>query len=347
MADGVGLAPAAVPPLPISSGAALGSPMGGPGEAAGLPSIPGSVAPLAVPNTAAAGVLPPPPPPPPGLSTISQSAPVLPPPVPQMSGSAPMLSPLAPRPPDAIQPPGMPPGVSAQASPIPGPVAPPSLPPLPTGGGFPVVPVVSTVVILLILGGGGYAAYSMGLIPGVNQPSAAPLSETELSASPLASASAFASASPSADALFTSASPIGSSGAFVTAPSPSASVVPATPDEQRKVDIQAIASALDQYYAANSSVPSAPQGWYVPSSQASTLTTVLAAYLPTFPQDPSTTQSYMYASKDGQTYTVSALLESSSDPEGTTYASRVYYIIEGPRSTAATTPVDTSGLQAF
>lgn len=225
---------------------------------------------------------------------------------------------------------------------------PPSIPPLPAGGGFPVVPVVSIVVILLILGGGGYTAYSMGLIPGLNQPAAVPSSEPELSASPLSVVSPLTSAWPSAvGALDASASPSGTSALVPTAsPSPLVSTAPITPDEQRKADIGAIASALDQYYAANSSVPLAAQGWYVPSSQASTLSTSIASYLPTFPQDPSSTQSYMYASRDGQTYTVSALLENSSDPEGTTYSGRVYYIIEGPRS-AATTSTDSSGLQAF
>lgn len=189
---------------------------------------------------------------------------------------------------------------------------------------------------IVILSGGGFAyAYFARLLPF----SPAPVIEADTSLSQLAT-----SKEPTKTTAASSAQPTSSSSTQPTAsaqPTTSASAVPTESatsapnnpkaamqanDQKRKDDLALIQAALEQRYKETKDYPvSANFAEGRTSSRSTPLQVLVGRYmnrndLPTDPKEPD--RWYGYKS-DGKTYTLSAQLEDTGDPEGT-YADSLY-----------------------
>lgn len=101
-----------------------------------------------------------------------------------------------------------------------------------------------------------------------------------------------------------------------------------SPDQQRKTDLQKIAAALEQYFKANGVYPVASSVENASSAESALQLKLIPSYIDAIPGDPATGKYYGYTS-DGYTYELSAVLDSSSDPEGVNSGSKTMYLVKG------------------
>ncbi len=99
-------------------------------------------------------------------------------------------------------------------------------------------------------------------------------------------------------------------------------------DRKRKSDLTRIAEALDLSVRAGETVPLAPTA--VRLDGTNDASSLLATYFEQVPRDPLPDQYYYgYRSDDGITYSLTAVLEDPTDPEGTTLGSYHLYTVTG------------------
>jgi len=112
-------------------------------------------------------------------------------------------------------------------------------------------------------------------------------------------------------------------------------------DQQRKTDLSNIKTALTAYYQANQSYPVAATVEKTSDSK-NALTSLVPTYLASLPVDPLSPTKYYGYQSDGKTYTLTAVLEDTTDPLGIQVGS--YYIykvtntsVETPQATNSNT----------
>lgn len=100
-------------------------------------------------------------------------------------------------------------------------------------------------------------------------------------------------------------------------------------DAQRKTDLNAISSALTQYYTATGGYPSTNDEIIQTRAAGNVLsTTLVPTYLNSLPVDPMTDKYYYGYKSNGSSYELSAVLGNMEDPDGTLLAGKNLYIIK-------------------
>lgn len=110
-------------------------------------------------------------------------------------------------------------------------------------------------------------------------------------------------------------------------------------DATRKTDLVKIKDALKSYYQANQSYP-VSEVVDKTNDPKSVLTVLIPTYLPALPTDPISTQYYGYTS-DGKTFTLTAVLDDTTDPTGVKAGNYYLYKVtdtstEAPTATTTT-----------
>jgi hypothetical protein len=200
-----------------------------------------------------------------------------------------------------------------------------------SGGGWLVV----LLLILLLLGGGGYYAYTAGYLDSLL--AALPFSQEEPGEKEMVPSST-ALTTPTTESevkksenlqtnIRVTTSPTSPS---ITATKPAAALsTPAGRDERRKQDIDEIAEALDKYAKEHQGKVPKTSGPVNLSTNPEVLASVLVPkYLLSLPKDPGSNY-YSYES-NGSTFTLTAILEVATDPEGEKVGDKTIYKAEGP-----------------
>jgi len=200
-----------------------------------------------------------------------------------------------------------------------------------SGGGW----LVALLLILLLLGGGGYYAYTAGYLDSLL--AALPFSQEEPVEEEMAPSST-ALTTPTTESevkksenlqtnIRVTTSPTSPS---ITATKPAAALsTPAGRDERRKQDIDEIAEALDKYAKEHQGKVPKTSGPVNLSTNPEVLASVLVPkYLLSLPKDPGSNY-YSYES-NGSTFTLTAILEVATDPEGEKVGDKTIYKAEGP-----------------
>lgn len=100
-------------------------------------------------------------------------------------------------------------------------------------------------------------------------------------------------------------------------------------DAKRKEDVRKISTLLAAYYADNQSYPAAPDLDKLNASNSVVGKALVPKYTSKLPVDPLDPDFfYGYTSKDGQTYELSARLESTTDSEATLVGSKYLFVIK-------------------
>jgi hypothetical protein len=102
-----------------------------------------------------------------------------------------------------------------------------------------------------------------------------------------------------------------------------------TGDSKRKSDLATIAKALEKYYSSNNSYPKVSGVEKIYSSGALCLALV-PAYLEAMPLDPNNPTNYYGYESDGENYSLSSILEDSTDKTGTQVGKNYLYILSNP-----------------
>lgn len=110
-----------------------------------------------------------------------------------------------------------------------------------------------------------------------------------------------------------------------------------TNDDVRKADLISIKDALKKYYQANQAYPVAATTDKT-SDSSSVLKALVPTYLASLPTDPVATRYYAYTS-DGKTFTLTAVLDDTTDPAG--IKSGNYYLYK-VTDTSTETPTSSS-----
>ena len=116
-----------------------------------------------------------------------------------------------------------------------------------------------------------------------------------------------------------------------------------TDDEQRKTDLAQIEGALLDYFAGQGSFPVAESLTLLTAGNILE-TELVPTHLSVLPADPSVTKSYGYKS-DGSTFTLSAILDDSSDAEAILEGNQaIYSVVYDPtKATASVSATSTAG----
>lgn len=119
----------------------------------------------------------------------------------------------------------------------------------------------------------------------------------------------------------------------------------ATDDEQRKADLDSIKEALLNYYAGEGQFPVSETLMLLVSGNALE-SKLVPTYLSLLPEDPSMSKSYGYKS-DGMTFTLTAVLDDTTDPEATVEGGKaIYNVIYDPSSTGSSSSSEKSTVTA-
>lgn len=103
---------------------------------------------------------------------------------------------------------------------------------------------------------------------------------------------------------------------------------PAKRDTQRKTDLKAVKDALGQYFSENNSYPKAAVTLQTNEKGSILETSLSPKYISKLPVDPQDPLFYYGYKSDGQTLELSAVLEVTTDPEGTTSGLKTLYILK-------------------
>jgi|GEM_PF-2551873 len=128
----------------------------------------------------------------------------------------------------------------------------------------------------------------------------------------------------------------------------SATVAPnSSSDQVRKADLIKIQQALLNYFAGTGKYPVATTMIYLNTANNVVEKALVPAYLSALPADPdSPEKNYAYKS-DGKTFTLSAVLDNATDPEGVAEGSiTLYKVTEATKATASSTVTATAGASA-
>lgn len=116
-----------------------------------------------------------------------------------------------------------------------------------------------------------------------------------------------------------------SSSATTTAPSVASAVTMAERDQTRKNDLQSIKAALEKYKSTNGRFPVANTMIHLNTADNVVQKALVPEYISSLPEDPKATDGWYYGYKsNGQTFTLSARLENSADPQVTDVGNGVY-----------------------
>lgn len=124
----------------------------------------------------------------------------------------------------------------------------------------------------------------------------------------------FSYSSPKESALY---SPLASSDTIVTG------------DNKRKADLATIAKALEKYYSSNNSYPKVSGVEKIYSSGV-LYSALVPKYLETMPLDPNNPNNYYGYESDGESYSLSSVLEDLTDKTGTQVGKNYLYILSSP-----------------
>lgn len=118
----------------------------------------------------------------------------------------------------------------------------------------------------------------------------------------------------------------------------------ATRDAQRKDDLAKIKEALDKYYAAKGSFPTASQIVKTSDASSAIVSALVPTYIATLPNDPSAPEYwYGYKSLNDSSYELTARLEDTTDLAGKIENSLFIYRINGTPSPVSQDNATTSG----
>lgn len=195
--------------------------------------------------------------------------------------------------------------------------------------------IIVGLVIIILFAGAGYYAYSSGLLP-FFKPSAlettpatetTPLSDTSPLSLPTITPGAGATDLPNPDSLSVLPSPSAPAYDLNTA---------AGRDQKRKNDVQDLSLALDKYAKDNSGALPQSNGNSIKTKDSGTvlMSALVPKYLSALPIDPSTGY-YAYES-DGATYSLTAALETETDPGAEKVGSKYIYQVSGPNDLSTT-----------
>lgn len=204
---------------------------------------------------------------------------------------------------------------------------------------------LSVAIVVSLLAGVAYGALSgIAPIPGVPQPlanrTASPL-PAFIPLQPIVSPSPLLVPSPSPSSSLSpspspSPNPSVSPKGEPSASTPSASPVadensPAGRDKQRKEHLAALQVAIDQYYKEAKKYPvSASFAESKTFLASSPLVILIPKYLQALPVDPQNPLRWYGYQSDGKTYTLTASLEVTTDPEGKYEGEAYLYTVKNP-----------------
>lgn len=101
----------------------------------------------------------------------------------------------------------------------------------------------------------------------------------------------------------------------------------ASRDVQRKADLAKLKTALENYKVQHGGYPSTGNELTKVSDPKSNLAQLVGPYLPSLPVDPNGGEAWYGYRSDGQTYELSAVLESSHDPSGVDRGGKLLFLL--------------------
>lgn len=105
-------------------------------------------------------------------------------------------------------------------------------------------------------------------------------------------------------------------------------------DQQRKNDLAQIKSALEEYFTETQAYPISKTASKISESTSVAYKALVPKYLEEMPTDPaSPTKYYGYKSADGTSFELTAVLDNTSDSEGTPRGSYTFYILTNNSAT--------------
>jgi len=151
-------------------------------------------------------------------------------------------------------------------------------------------------------------------------------------------------------ALFAPATPTATTKPSTVSATTTATVAQ-TLDDTRKSDLQTIAAALKDYKTSSGKYPVAATLVLLTDTSNPLTAALVPTYLTTMPSDPNVSKSYGYKS-DGTTFTLSAVLDSTKDPDGVLEGGKYLYkvtestVTSSASATSSPTATVTSGSTA-